>query len=184
MVRIINVYGGRINLQTNLYFVRHAHSTYTPDEFGRPLSERGFTDANTVTDLLKNETVEYVYSSPYKRSIQTVKGIAKYIGKEIELVEDFKERILAEGPVEDFPSAIKKVWDDYGFSWKGGGSNKVAQKRGVHATLQVLDRNIGKNVVIGTHGNIMVLIMNYFDQIYGYEFWKELEMPGIERSLK
>lgn len=88
MVRIINVYGGRINLQTNLYFVRHAHSTYTPDEFGRPLSERGFTDANTVTDLLKNETVDNVYSSPYKRSIQTVKGIAKYIGKEIELVED------------------------------------------------------------------------------------------------
>ena len=88
MILIINVYGRLINLQTDLYFVRHAHSTYTPDELGRPLSERGFTDANTVTDLLKRKAIDYVYSSPYKRAIQTVKGIAKYIGKEIELVED------------------------------------------------------------------------------------------------
>ncbi|MEC5426087.1 histidine phosphatase family protein, partial [Virgibacillus sp. C22-A2] len=127
-------------MQTNLYFVRHAHSTYTPDELGRPLSERGFTDANTVTDLLKKEAIDYVYSSPYKRAIQTVEGVAKYIDKEIELVEGFKERILAEKPVEDFTVAITKVWEDYDFSWNGGESNRIAQKRGVTATLQNLKR--------------------------------------------
>lgn len=168
-----------IGLQTNLYFVRHAHSTYTPDELGRPLSERGFTDANTVADLLKREAIGYVYSSPYKRAIQTVEGVAEYIDKEIELVEGFKERILAEKPVEDFSVATTKVWKDYDFSWKGGESNRVAQKRGIHATLQVLESNIGRNVVIGTHGNIMVLIMNYFDNQYGFDFWKKLEMPDI-----
>lgn len=25
----------------------------------------------------------------------------------------------------------------------------------------------------------MVLIMNYFDNKYGYDFWKDLEMPDI-----
>lgn len=179
MIFIINVYGRLINLQTNLYFVRHAHSTYTPDELGRPLSERGFTDANTVTELLKREAIDYVYSSPYKRAIQTVEGVAKYIDKEIKLVDGFKERILAEKPVEDFSVAITKVWEDYDFSWKGGESNRIAQKRGIHATLKVLESNIGRNVVIGTHGNIMVLIMNYFDNQYGFDFWKKLKMPDI-----
>ena len=164
---------------TNLYFVRHAHSIYTPDELERPLSERGFADANTVTELLKKETIDHVISSPYRRAIQTVEGIAQYITKEIEIVEDFKERLLSQEPVENFSLAIAKVWADYDFSWEGGESNNIAQKRGVHAALQVLENNAGKNIVIGMHGNIMVLIMNYFDSSYGFEFWNELEMPDI-----
>ena len=32
-------------LVTNVYFVRHAHSIYTPEELERPLSKRGFEDA-------------------------------------------------------------------------------------------------------------------------------------------
>ena len=164
---------------TNLYFVRHAHSSYTPDELGRPLSERGFADANTVTELLKRETIDHVISSPYRRAIQTVEGIARYINKEIEIVDDFKERLLSQEPVENFSLAIAKVWEDFDFSWEGGESGNIAQKRGVHAVLQVLENNAGKNIVIGTHGNIMVLIMNYFDSSYGFEFWRKLEMPDI-----
>lgn len=62
---------------------------------------------------------------------------------------------------------------------RGGESNKTAQKRATDSLLQVLDRNKGKNLVIGTHGNIMVLMMNYFDNRYGFDFWKCLEMPDI-----
>lgn len=42
-----------------------------------------------------------------------------------------------------------------------------------------LEAHKGKNVVIGTHGNLMVLIMSYFDSKYGFTFWEELEMPDI-----
>lgn len=60
---------------TNLYFVRHAHSTYTPDELERPLSERGFTDANTVTELLKGENIDHVLSSPLKLRFKQLKEL-------------------------------------------------------------------------------------------------------------
>ena len=49
------------------------------------------------------------------------------------------------------------------------------------ATLQVLQTYKGQNIVIGTHGNIMVLIMNHFDAQYDYSFWKELAMPDVYR---
>lgn len=166
-------------MQTNLYFVRHAHSNYTPDELGRPLSKQGFVDALTVTELLKYKNIDSVYSSPYKRAVQTVEGIATSIDAEIQIEHDFRERVLAEKPVEDFTHAITKVWNDYEFSWEGGESNRIAQQRGVAATKQLINRHVGKNVVIGMHGNIMVLIMNYFDPSYGFEFWKRLEMPDI-----
>lgn len=54
----------------------------------------------------------------------------------------------------------------------------------------MLDKYNGKNIVIGTHGNIMVLIMNYFDSKYDFSLWKNLEMPDIykltfkDRELK
>lgn len=164
---------------TNLYFVRHAHSTYTPDEMERPLSEKGFNDAKSITSFFKNEKIDVVISSPYKRAVQTVEGIADYYSKEIEYVEGFKERVLATGPVDNFNHAITKVWEDENFHWEGGESNRIAQERGVKATLDVIEKYRDKNIVIGTHGNLMVLIMNYFDRKYDFSFWENLDMPDI-----
>jgi 2,3-bisphosphoglycerate-dependent phosphoglycerate mutase len=62
---------------------------------------------------------------------------------------------------------------------EGGESSRDAQKRGVAATNKILELYKGKNIVIGTHGNIMVIIMNYFDKKYNFNFWKQLEMPDI-----
>ncbi|MGI2328549.1 histidine phosphatase family protein [Planococcus sp. YIM B11945] len=166
-------------MKINLYFVRHAHSVYSTDELGRPLSEKGLLDACRVTALLKQERIDRVLSSPYQRAVQTVAGVAEEIGSEIELVEEFKERTLSEGPLGDFASAIRKVWEDEHFFWEGGESNVQAQKRGVAKTLEVLQTYQGQNIVIGTHGNIMVLIMNHFDPSFDFQFWKELAMPAI-----
>ncbi|KAB2330727.1 histidine phosphatase family protein [Bacillus mesophilum] len=166
-------------MTSQLYLVRHAHSDYTPDELRRPLSVRGYADAVRVTEVLKGERIDYVYSSPYRRALQTVEGIAEYIGKEILIEDNFKERTLAASPLEDFQAAITKVWRDEDFSWEGGESNRIAQQRGVNVTKQVLRRHPGKKVVIGTHGNLMALIMNYYNKDYGFDFWKSLDMPDI-----
>lgn len=164
---------------TNLYFVRHAHSIYSPDELSRPLSEKGMVDAMQITDLLLQENIEVVVSSPYKRAFQTVEGIANHLKKDIEIMDGFKERLLSDQPVADFNEAILKVWSDYDYSLPGGESNLVAQARGVQVTKEILKNYEGQNIAIGTHGNIMVLIMNYFESIYNYRFWKQLEMPDI-----
>lgn len=164
---------------TNLYLVRHAHSTYTSDEIGRPLSSKGFADAERISGVLANEKIDVIISSPYKRAIQTVGSIAKKLGIEVNLEEGFKERTLSREPVEDFTMAITRVWEDPTFFLPGGESNHVAQKRGIKAIGNVLECYEGKNIVIGTHGNIMVLIMNHFDKKYDFNFWKNLNMPDI-----
>jgi 2,3-bisphosphoglycerate-dependent phosphoglycerate mutase len=94
---------------TDIYLVRHAHSTYTPEELTRPLSNKGFEEAERVTELLVAENITHVVASPYKRAIQTVEGVANTLGLSITLDEGFKERKLAEGPVEDFENSVMKV---------------------------------------------------------------------------
>ncbi|MEA3319671.1 MAG: histidine phosphatase family protein [Bacillota bacterium] len=164
---------------TNLYFIRHAHSNYTPDELERPLSEKGYKDAERILALIQPDNINVVVSSPYKRAVQTVEGVAKHYNLEIEIFEDMKERKLTAKPAADFTAAIRKVWEEPNFAWEGGESNLDAQARGVKVIHHLLEKYEGKNVAIGTHGNIMVLIMNYFDKQYDFSFWNSLDMPDI-----
>jgi 2,3-bisphosphoglycerate-dependent phosphoglycerate mutase len=180
---IYHINGKGEKMNTTIYFVRHAHSTYTPDELGRPLSDKGYKDAIGVTERLLDKEIDLVYASPYKRAIETVQGIADYIGKPIILDDHFKERRLARGQVDDFQAVIEKVWQDDDFRLPGGESNRVAQERVCKGLLDVIAENEGKNIVIGTHGNIMVLMMNFFDKQYGFDFWKSLDMPDIYKLV-
>ncbi|PGO33719.1 histidine phosphatase family protein [Bacillus cereus] len=164
---------------TTVYFVRHAHSTYTKEERKRPLSEKGWLDAQNITSLLKDEKVDVVISSPYKRAIQTVQGIANIYNVSIQLEEDLRERLLSKEPVTDFNDAMEKVWGDWNYAYEGGESNDIAQRRAVICMQGILKKYKGKNIVIGTHGNIMVLLMNYFDSKYDFQFWKTLHMPDM-----
>ncbi|PEP78717.1 histidine phosphatase family protein [Bacillus toyonensis] len=164
---------------TTIYFVRHAHSTYTKEERERPLSEKGHCDAENVTRLLKDGHIDVVISSPYKRAIQTVQGIANTYNVSIQIEEDLRERLLSSEPLEDFNDAIENVWEDWTFAYEGGESNDVAQKRAILCMQNILEKYKGKNIVIGTHGNIMVLLMNYFDSKYDFQFWKTIQMPDV-----
>lgn len=128
---------------TTIYFVRHAHSTYTKEERERPLSDKGHIDTDNVIHLLKEEHIDVVISSPYKRTIQTVQGIANTYNLSIQLEEDLRERLLSKEPVTDFNDAIQKVWADWTFAYEGGESNDVAQRRAV-----ICMQNILKNIKV------------------------------------
>ena len=164
---------------TKIYLVRHAHSNYSNDELGRSVSEEGRMHVEHVSKLLIEENIEVFISSPYRRAIQTVAGAAEVLGMNIELNESFKERTLSSIPVEDFETTIQNVWNDPSFSLEGGESNIQAQQRGIGGLTEILEGYKGKRVAIGTHGNIMAIIMNYYDSRYNYEFWKGLSMPDI-----
>ncbi|WP_207588401.1 histidine phosphatase family protein [Halomontanus rarus] len=166
--------------QTTLYFVRHAHSPYVPNkEAERGLSEQGRRDASRVARILTEYDIDVVVSSPYARAVETVQETAEAVDTEVITESGFRERTLAENHVEDFEEAITRVWRDPSFSWEGGESNEVAQGRGIETVERTLERWGGKDIVIGTHGNILTLILNYFDETYDFEFWQQLAMPDV-----
>jgi 2,3-bisphosphoglycerate-dependent phosphoglycerate mutase len=93
--------------------------------------------------------------------------------------EGFRERKLANSPVINFDEVVLKYWKNFDFSLPVGEAGYFAQERGVQSVRSVLNKYCGENIVIGTHGNIMVLIMNYYDKKYNYDFWNNLNMPDI-----
>lgn len=166
-------------MRTEVYMVRHAHSNYSINELERDVSEKSRKHLSRVTELLVDQQINVVISSPYRRAIETVQGAAQVLGLDIELDERFRERILSHISVKDFESAIKKVWDEPDFAHDGGESNVQAGQRGTQGLIHIINKYRGKKIAIGTHGNIMAIIMNYLDKQYDYVFWKGLSMPDI-----
>lgn len=165
---------------TIFYLVRHAHANWLPDE-NRPLSERGFLDAQRVADILHQFSVSAIYASPYRRARQTVEPLAGQLNLSFNILPNLRERQLARDPVENFAEAVKKVWQNPSFAHPGGESNVVAQQRGMGVVNQLKQQHPTDHVVLATHGNLMALILQHFDSTLGYEFWKSLLMPDIYR---
>jgi 2,3-bisphosphoglycerate-dependent phosphoglycerate mutase len=166
---------------TTIYLVRHADSIYSTDELNRPISETGMLDVKDLHNQFADVEIDKVFSSPYKRSMQTVELIARSRKLSIEIIEDFRERTKIEGKLDNFLENVAKLWSNETLKLSGGESNVEGQSRGVQALEKIVSDNEGKSVVIGTHGDLMSLIINYYNKSYGYEFWRSLDMPDAYR---
>lgn len=165
---------------STFYLIRHAHADWKPDE-NRPLSVRGKRDAIQVAELFSRYRIDIIYSSPYRRAIQTVGPLAARLNLPIQVVSELRERNLGYAEDCDFNNAVQATWRDPGFSHPGGESNKVAQQRGVSIVNKIQQQYPGTHIVLSTHGNLMALVMQYFDPEIDLAFWKSLTMPDVYR---
>ncbi len=167
---------------TRFFFVRHAESnTENHDDFSRELSEKGMRDTHVVTEYLKDKKVDVVVSSPYRRSIETIKAFAEETCLEIETIDGFRERKVGSGWINDFTSFTQKQWNDFSYKLPGGECLKDVQERNICELMNLASRYKGKTIVVGSHGTAMSTIINYFDNRFDYECFKKIKdkMPWI-----
>ncbi len=162
-----------------IYLVRHAHAAWKSDE-NRSLSKRGVQDAQRVADLLENFPIEAIFASDYLRAIQTVQPLATRSGIEIRLEPRFRERELGDWTAPSFEAAVQRTWLNPEFAFPGGETNLQAQRRALLG-LQAVLKGSERQIVIGTHGNLLALILNSYDPTVGYDFWSKLSMPDVYR---
>ncbi|WP_394190115.1 histidine phosphatase family protein [Paenisporosarcina quisquiliarum] len=172
-------------MSTVIYMVRHGESPKEGNERTRGLTDKGYLDAQRVTDILKDEKIDAVVSSPYIRSLLTVEKIAQEIGQEVLVFENLKERIFSpeNKRLEDkeLVQILDKSFFDSNFSLEGGESNADCQKRAIRVLKELLDTKRNEKVVIGTHGAVMTLMMGYFDSTYDLDFLHSTSKPDIYR---
>lgn len=168
--------------KTIIYFVRHAESPYMEGmERTRGLSEQGRIDAARVKMMLRGETIDHFVSSPYERAIQTIRPLAEEQDKDIVIMEGLRERVIGTLHEMSFKEAKQSVYQDFQLKFPGGESSAEAQARGVKELMHIIEELNGKSIVVGTHGDIMTLMMNYFDPQYAFDFWESTSMPDVYR---
>ena len=114
-----------------LYLLRHAESAPTPDtpEPDWPLSETGEKQAHALAERLAGRRIAAVYSSPYRRAVETVRPFAQARGLPIRTDERLRERRLTDQWLDDHQAAVRRVWSDFDLALPGGESSAAAQKR-------------------------------------------------------
>ena len=169
-------------MRTIVYFVRHAEPNFNNhDDMSRELSEKGLKDRSLVTEFLKDMQIDSVLSSPFKRAVDTVQEFTEKQGMAIEVIEDFRERRIDSGWIEDFKGFCKKQWEDFDYKLSDGENLGEVQQRNVTALEDVLKRYAGKNIVVGSHGTALSTIINYYDKSFGYAQFEEIRtlMPWV-----
>ncbi|MBQ3269495.1 MAG: histidine phosphatase family protein [Clostridia bacterium] len=153
-------------MRTTVYFVRHAQPDFGwADDRTRPLTEEGLADRSLVLEKLRDTPVDAFYSSPYRRSCDTVAPAAEYFRLPIVTDERFRERQAGRGG--NGGDMFRRRWADFDFHEDGGECLRDVQRRNVAALFDLLDANPGGTVVVGTHGTALSTILNHFDPDFG-----------------
>lgn len=167
---------------TTVYFIRHAEPNYqNHDDLSRELTAKGLKDREKVSAFLEERRIDVALSSPYKRAIDTIKEYTDAHGLTIGIEDDFRERKIGSGWIEDFTSFAQKQWDDFTYKLSDGESLKEVQERNIGALKKVLTKYPGKNMIIGSHGTALSTIINYYDHSFGYSDFNQIKnkMPFI-----
>lgn len=171
-------------MKTFIYMVRHGESPKAEgNERTRGLTLKGESDAQIVAQILKDEGIDTFISSPYRRAIVTIEGLAKSLGKEMIVIEDLKEVVFIGDnqimPDKEVYPLVKKMFSDPEFSLPGGESFTNCQKRVVTILKKIISEYKGQKVVIGTHGAVMTMMMGYFDPQFDLDFLLNTSKPDI-----
>lgn len=170
----------------DVILVRHAQSEpvgtagYSDDDL--PLTAAGRSAAIELAQELDGFELTAIYSSPYPRSLATLEPLARRRGLEIQQLPDLRERRLSPEPHDEWRTTLERAWADADFAMPGGESGRDAQRRAIAILDLVRLRHAdGGRLVLGSHGNLISLILQALDPGVDFAFHMAMPMPAIYR---
>jgi len=170
----------------DVVLVRHAEAIPTGSESAadddRTLTDAGRAAAEELAAELDDYTVTAIYSSPYARSMETVTALARRRGMEVQVLADLRERRLSPEPVGNWRTMLERAWTDPDFAAPGGESGRGAQRRAI-GTLDLLRSRHpdGGRLVLGSHGNLISLILQALEPGVDFAFHMAMPTPALYR---
>lgn len=159
-----------------IYIVRHAKAEGQP--FHASLTAEGGEQARHLASFLEKYPVEAIYSSPFKRALQTIQPFAERKGLSINEDDRLGERILSETDLTDWKGKLRESFEDFSLSFPGGESNAQGMARAASFIEFVVERK-DDHIVVVSHGNLTTLLLRYFDEKYGYDELFALTNPDV-----
>ncbi|CAI8811896.1 Histidine phosphatase family protein [Bacillus sp. IT-79MI2] len=161
-----------------LIVVRHCSAT--GQERDAALTIAGEKQAHFLANFLiqNNLQIESIISSPFTRAIQSIAPFALRTNLPVGEDERLEERILSNNPMEDWLQKLEYTFTNIDIAFLGGESTKQAMDR-VASLIQDILQQEHQVTLLVTHGNLLTLILKYFDNRIGFLEWKNLSNPDI-----
>ncbi|WP_393958958.1 histidine phosphatase family protein [Priestia megaterium] len=158
--------------------VRHCEAE--GQEAKASLTGQGIQQARQLMDYLNELSypVDKIISSSYKRAVQTIEPYAKETGLPLHIDARLEERRLSGQSLSNWMEVLKRTFDDIDFKVEGGESTKEATARALELLEEVMNEK-EETILFVTHGNLMTLILRYFDPKFGFDEWSRLTNPDV-----
>ena len=145
------------------------------------LNEVGENQARDAAESLANESIDFIYSSPFKRTVQTASIVSERVG--IETKVDNRLREVEAGTLAGWTIAD---WEKY-FEGKntltegppGGESLNDVRERAAEFLNDVNGGHNGKNILVVSHGDTLWMMQSI---LLGIEGEAILKTPYIENG--
>lgn len=161
---------------TIIYLTRHGETEWNIEKRlqGRgdsPLTENGIQRAKELRDRIKNIDIDVIYSSPIKRALNTANILRG--NKNIDIVTDDRLMEMCFGDYEgkkiDIIQKENPNWDiklimqgNVEICAPNGENLKEVRERISKLMNKIIAENIGKSILIVTHGITLKALMYYF----------------------
>lgn len=161
---------------TIIYLTRHGETEWNIEKRlqGRgdsPLTENGIQRAKELRDRIKNIDIDVIYSSPIKRALNTANILRG--NKNIDIVTDDSLMEMCFGDYEgkkiDIVQEENPSWDinlimqgNVEICAPNGENLKEVRERISKLMNKIIAENIGKSILIVTHGITLKALMYYF----------------------
>jgi predicted acetyltransferase/broad specificity phosphatase PhoE len=159
-----------------IYLIRHCEADGQPAE--APLTERGFHQAILLSEFFSDVPIDRIIASPYKRAVQSIEPLAKILNLEIATNDLLTERVLSSKNLSDWLEKLRATFDDFDLKFEGGESSYEAVNRIVSVVEEVMN-NEAQNTIIVTHGNLLSLLLNHYNNEFGFDDWRNLRNPDV-----
>tara|TARA_B100000959_G_scaffold273868_1_gene324961 strand:- start:63 stop:659 length:597 start_codon:yes stop_codon:yes gene_type:complete len=165
--------------------IRHGKAAMAGKDHERELDEDGIVQADSLKKKLLSLGLKpsKIYTSPFKRAVQTIKPFSDTSDKIV--IEEKKELEEIHIPKDEKLSKhqiIEKMWADENFKI-GNGMSHIDHFNNIKSFLSDLFENFKSNsqdLVIISHGVLIGLILKFFFKIkFGFKDWKTMTMPDI-----
>ncbi|MBB6638296.1 histidine phosphatase family protein [Cohnella thailandensis] len=164
-----------------IYLIRHCKAN--GQEAGAQLTIEGRIQAKHLAEFLTEKQIDYIVSSSYERAISSIRPLAKKLNLMIHMDNRLCERVLSTEELVNWMETLRESYEDLDRKLPGGESSRDAMTRGVSVINELYSRT-EKNIAVVTHGNLMSLILKYYNNSYGFNEWERLTNPDIYELVK
>lgn len=164
-------------------FILIRHCKAEGQEELAPLTNEGKKEAINLITYLNNLNckITKIISSPYERATKTIEPYAKQTGLSIQIDNRLSERRLSNTSLVNWLEILRHTFDDIDLVIEGGESTREATERAIELIREEIELGKEQTTLLVTHGNLMSLILRYFDKNFGFNEWENLTNPDVYR---
>lgn len=168
-------------MNNRYYFLRHAEADRSLDLPNNelPLTDFGNGQASDLISRINELDIDLIFSSPFKRALQTVTPTADYLDLDVYMQETLQGRDIGALKKDQLWDFLKASWEDFDLKQSGCESAKECQAR-MSAFIAELEMNYqNKNILVVSHSNVIATYLSQFSEEIDFDWFKNMKSPAL-----